>query len=262
MNKEKIKMMTEGGIMVALAFILSFIKVIDMPFGGSITACSMVPIILIAYRYAKKISWGILIAFLYSMLQLLMDFGAMRKSVDWKSLIAILVLDYLIAFTVLGLGGIFKKAFKSQWGGLVAGAALACALRFVCHTISGCTVWAGVSVPTADGLWYSLLYNAAYMIPETLLTIGVCFYVGRMLDLDTLKGIKYETKGAVLLNVSWLIAAAAVVFDAIYLFMHMQSDDGFDISLVNQSQFLTAAIVLVCSAAVVVVLNLIRKKMK
>jgi len=259
MNKEKLRMMTEGGIMVALAFILSFIKVVDMPFGGSITACSMVPIILIAYRYAKKISWGILIAFLYSMLQLLMDFGAMRKSVDWKSLIAILVLDYLIAFTVLGFGGIFKKSFKNQWSGLMAGAALGCTLRFICHTISGCTVWAGVSVPTADGLWYSILYNAAYMIPETLLTIGVCFYIGRLLDLDTLKGVKYEAKGAVYVNVSWLIAAAAVIFDAVYLFMNMQSEDGFDISLVNQFDFLISGIVIIAAAVLILLLNLIRK---
>ncbi len=262
MNKEKLRMMTEGGIMVALAFILSFIKVVDMPFGGSITACSMVPIILIAYRYAKKISWGILIAFLYSMLQLLLDFGAMRKSVDWKSLIAILVLDYLIAFTVLGFGGVFKKIFKNQWSGLMAGAALACCLRFVCHTISGCTVWAGVSVPTADGLWYSILYNAAYMIPETLLTLGVCFYVGRMLDLDTLKGIKYEAKGAVLLNASWLVAAAAVIFDAVYLFMHMQSEEGFDISLVDQKNFIVSGIVLATAAVVILILNVIRSKTK
>ncbi|MBQ7090032.1 MAG: energy-coupled thiamine transporter ThiT, partial [Clostridia bacterium] len=251
MNKQKLRMMTEGGIMVALAFILSFIKVVDMPFGGSITACSMVPIILIAYRYAKKISWGILIAFLYSMLQLLMDFGAMRKSVDWKSLIAILILDYVIAFTVLGLGGIFKKFFKNQWNGLMAGAALACTLRFVCHTISGCTVWAGVSVPTADGLWYSILYNAAYMVPETLLTIGVCFYIGRMLDLETLKGVKRETKGAVLVNASWLIAAAAVVFDAIYLFMQMQNENGFDISLVSQNDLLLTGGILAATAVVV-----------
>ena len=144
----------------------------------------------------------------------------------------------------------------------MAGAGLVCALRFVCHTISGCTVWAGVSVPTADGLWYSILYNAAYMVPETLLTVGVCFYVGRMLDLDTLKGMKYETKGAIFVNLSWLIAAAAVVFDAIYLFMNMQSESGFDISLVSRNDFLISAVVLGVAAILVLLLNLLRKKVK
>lgn len=66
MKKEKIRMMCEGGIMVALSFLLSFIKVLDMPFGGSVTACSMVPIILIAYRYANKLPWALMCSFLFS----------------------------------------------------------------------------------------------------------------------------------------------------------------------------------------------------
>ena len=261
MKKEQIRMLTESGVMVALAFILNFIKVIDMPFGGSVTAFSMVPVIIIAYRYAKNLSWDLLTAFLFGALQLLTGLDALRKSVSWQALIAVIFLDYIIAFTVLGLAGIFKKRFKTQWGGLMAGAGLACLLRYLCHVISGCTVWAGVSIPTSDGLWYSLLYNAAYMIPETLLTLGACFYIGRLLDLDTLKGIHREEKGGALAAISWLVGIAAVIFDGIYLFMQMQNEDGFDITLVQGSHLFLALAVLAAAALLILILTLIQKKM-
>ena len=76
---------------------------------------------------------------------------------------AIILLDYIIAFIVLGLGGIFRKLFRSQGGALAAGTLLACLLRYVCHVISGCTVWAGLSIPSQDALLYSLAYNACLL---------------------------------------------------------------------------------------------------
>ena len=43
-------------------------KIVDMPFGGSVTACSMLPILIIAYRYGTK--WGLFTAFAAVMLHL------------------------------------------------------------------------------------------------------------------------------------------------------------------------------------------------
>lgn len=254
--------MCEGGIMVALSFLLSFIKVLDMPFGGSVTACSMVPIILIAYRYANKLPWALMCSFLFSALQLLMDFSGLRRSMGWESLIAVLVLDYFLAFTVLGLSGVFKKCFPTQIGGLLAGTGLVCLLRYLCHLISGCTVWAGVSVPSADGFLYSLLYNAAYMVPETILSLSACFYVGKLLDLNTLKGLPVREKGGVLTAVCWLLGIAAVVFDSIYLFANMMNEEGYDITLVTRYDLLLSLAVLAAAAAVIAVISLICKKIR
>ncbi len=71
---------------------------------------------------------------------------------------------------------------RSQSGALTAGIVLACVLRYICHVISGCTVWAGVSIPDAAALWYSIVYNATYMLPETLVCVVGAQCICRMLD--------------------------------------------------------------------------------
>lgn len=62
------------------------------------------------------------------------------------------------------------------------GAVLCGVLRYICHVISGCTVWAGLSIPTQAALLYSLAYNATYMVPETLVTVLGAWYLSRVLD--------------------------------------------------------------------------------
>lgn len=184
-TKTSIKMV-ECAIMIAMAFVLSFIKVFDLPYGGSVTAASMTPIIIAGYRHGLK--WGLTTGFAYSLLQLLMGVGNVAYATTWIAAVAIIVLDYIVAFTVLGLVGLFERN-KKQTTVLITGTAIVCILRYICHVITGCTVWAGVSIPSADGLWYSLVYNGSYMIPETIVTIVVITLISRLVDLRGTKPV-------------------------------------------------------------------------
>ena len=228
-------MLTESAVMIALAFILSFLKVVDMPYGGSVTAFSMLPIIIIAFRYGT--GWGLASGFAFSLLQMLMGLSSLSYATSAVAAVAIILLDYIVAFAVLGLGGVFRKPVKDQGNAMALGALLTCVLRYICHVISGCTVWAGVSIPTSDGLLYSLGYNATYMIPETLLTVVGAYYVGSLFTVTEPKIVRRPASGA--RNVYGIVAALpvvlAVVVSAAFIFGMMQNpDDGsFDITAVS-----------------------------
>lgn len=244
--KKSLKL-TETSIMIALAVILSFLKVIDMPFGGSVTAFSMLPIIIVAYRH--KTSWGLLAGFAYSVVQMLMGMKNLTYATSAAAVAAIVFLDYIIAFTVLGLGGIFRKVFKSQGIALVSGTILVCVLRYACHVISGCTVWAGVSIPDKAGLIYSLAYNAAYMIPETLVTAVAAYYVGCAFSVadEKIKRIKLEEKSLKSLYSS-IPVVLTVLVDFLMIFSMIQTEDGFDITAIASAdiyQWVTIIVVFV-----------------
>ncbi len=176
-EKARLRALAECAIMVALSFVLSMIKVWEMPFGGSITLLSMLPVCVAALRHGPW--WGILAAFVYSITQALMS-GAAGWGLTPTVLIVCYLLDYIIAFTVLGLCGLMKnKGTLLKVTGVVA----VCVLRFVSHYLSGITIWAN-SIPEefieqfgANPYLYSLLYNGGYMLPETLFTALGAFFV-------------------------------------------------------------------------------------
>lgn len=219
--------------MIALGFILSMLKIIDMPFGGSVTAFSMLPVIIIAYRYGT--AWGLLSGFAASLLQMLMGLKNLTYATSAWAGIAIVMLDYIVAFAVMGLGGIFRKKIKNQGAALAMGALVACVLRYICHVISGCTVWAGVSIPTSDGLLYSLVYNCAYMVPEAILTIVAAYYAGSVFTLteERINRIPLETNSARNLLAS-IPAVLSVVLSFVFIFAMFQTEDGFDITGITQ----------------------------
>lgn len=227
--------LTESAVMIALAFILGFLKVVDMPYGGSVTAFSMLPIIIIAYRY--RTGWGLAAGFAFSLLQMLMGLSNLSYATSAAAVATIILLDYIVAFAVMGLGGVFRGAVKDQGKAMALGALLACVLRYVCHVVSGCTVWMGVSIPTSDGLLYSMGYNATYMIPETLMTVVGAYYVGSLFTVTEDKIVrKASAKGAGAYSViAALPVVLAVVVSAAFIFGMMQNpDDGsFDISAVT-----------------------------
>lgn len=227
------KRMVECAMLMAMAFVLSFIKVIDMPYGGSVTAASMLPIIIAGYRNGAK--WGLITGFGYSLLQLLMGISTLSYATTWKAALAIILMDYIMAFTVLGLVGFMKKA-KNQTLVLVLGGSTVCILRYLCHVITGCTVWAGVSIPSSAGVIYSLLYNAAYMIPETVITVYVLALISNGVDLRTEMPVTRKRDGRVmaLLN-GILVFGISIVVDALYIFKTIQNENGFDITLVRNA---------------------------
>lgn len=217
--------------MLALGFILSMLKIMDMPFGGSVTAFSMLPVIVIAYRY--KTAWGLLAGFAASILQMLSGMHDLTYATSAAAMIAIIFLDYIIAFTAMGLGGIFRGKIKDQGAALALGALVACIIRYLCHVISGCTAWAGVSIPSADAFVYSLVYNAAYMIPETVVTVVGAYFVGKAFTLteEQLKRVPLDSSSARNI-VSAVPAAIAVVISFVLIFAMFQTDEGFDITAI------------------------------
>ena len=81
-----------------------------------------------------------------------------------------ILLDYLVAFMALGTAEFFARPFKNRMVGVAVGTAIAGFLRFMCSFLSGVLVWGNLN----EGLsaWtYSLVYNASYMLPETLITV-------------------------------------------------------------------------------------------
>lgn len=250
--------------MLALATILSIIPLVQLPYGGSITAFSMLPVILIAYRRGWR--WGLFTGLAFSLLQLLLGMNNLSYATSYKAAAAIIVLDYLFAFAVLGLGGVFRKIFRSQGAGLTAGVLLVCALRYATHVITGCTVWAGVSIPSADGLLYSLAYNATYMIPETLITVAGAVALSRVLDFRGNTITRAPTRrplspAALVCSIVSVVAlTAAAVTDVVLVFSKLQNSDGvFDITLLSTVNWPVFGIVTAAGAVVAGALVLIRR---
>ena len=124
-SHRRVLLLCEGAIMVVLAQILGYIKVWEMPWGGSV-CLSMLPIICYACRWG--VGAGLMSGFVLGVLQFMYDGGF---ALGWQSIIG----DYLLAFTVLGLAGLCRG--KVYWGSLLAGVA-----RFGVHYVVGATIWA------------------------------------------------------------------------------------------------------------------------
>ena len=186
MNK-KVIMLCESAVMIALATVLSLLK-IEWPFGGSITICSMLPILIIGYRY--NLLWGSFTGVVYGLIQLLLGMSNFAYATSGLAVVMIALFDYIIAFCVAGLGGIFR-GIKNQAVGLGLGALLTGVLRFICHFISGVTVWGGFAEDMPAWL-YSFTYNGAYMLPETVILIVGAVLIGLIIDFRNpkLKGVK------------------------------------------------------------------------
>ena len=174
--------LTESAVMLAFASVLSVLKIIDMPYGGSVTAFSMLPLLIIAYRYGTR--WGLLTAFTYGLIQMLLGMDNLAYATGFVPVVMIILFDYLVAFVVLGLGGIFRRNGLSQGMSLSLAAVFTGLLRYLCHVWTGCTVWAELSVPTTETLVFSLSYNGAYMLPEIIILVLGAVYVSRLLSFE------------------------------------------------------------------------------
>ena len=169
--------LAETGILIAMGTVLSLIK-FDMPFGGGLTLCSMLPLVIVSRRYGWK--WGAVAAFIYSVLQTLLGLDNVRYATTFLMAMVIILLDYIIAYTAIGFSSVFDGKIKDGRTSLVAGMAFTFTLRFLCHFITGWIIW--------DALWpnefgllspiYSLAYNGSYMLPELVITsvVAVLLY--------------------------------------------------------------------------------------
>ena len=173
MQSKKVRIMVEGAVMLALATALSFIQIYKLPWGGSITLLSMLPIVLFSIR--RGVAMGLAVSFLFSLIQLFQ--GIMDGLFGWGltpgMLVACIFIDYIFAFTVLGLAGVFRKKGTAGW---ISGIAIAIALRFVMHFLSGVVIWKSFGelwegFSTDSSVLYSILYNGSYMLPELVITV-------------------------------------------------------------------------------------------
>ena len=228
--QKQVKTLVECSMMIALATVLSFVKLVEMPYGGSITIASMFPLVLIAYRHGVK--YGVLSGLVYGVIQQLFGLNNLSYFTTWYSVVAVILLDYLLAFAVIGLAGVFRSRVESQSLALFSGVILTSALRYVLHTVAGATVWAGVSIPSAAVLLYSIGYNATYMLPELIILAVVACYVGEMIDFrkETPARIAKKSEGG---RYAYLFSALAglslvvgAIVDVCLIFPKIQMADG------------------------------------
>lgn len=190
-----------------LALVSEFIPFLQLRFGGTLTLASMLPIILISYMYGLK--WGLGSAAVYAVIQIFMGFKTVAAlftpdSDSYMALwmaICVVLLDYFLAYTSLGLGGIFARK-KGGCLRLVLGGVVAQVICYAFHVLSGFLfygAWAdwfftesaakdlaisGWIMEHLSGrslaLLYSLIYNALYMLPEIVLTAAVAALIYRI----------------------------------------------------------------------------------
>ena len=161
------KRMVLTALCISLATVLSMVKVWKMPLGGSVTLLSMLPIAMLSIEYGIK--WGLSSAFLYSVFQFFLDFG---EVLSWgltpAILIGTIIFDYLLAYTALGISGVFRsKGLK----GICSGILISLLIRFTSHIISGTILFANWCPEGWNALIYSICYNGAYMLPEMIATM-------------------------------------------------------------------------------------------
>ena len=209
-RKLNTRRLTESAMLLAIAIVLEVVSKLfipELPFGGQITLVSMLPVVLISYRHGMK--WGFVAAFTYALLEMAIGMKTVSAAflpgyfgdgtMIFKALLMCL-LDYLLAYTMLGLGGCFRNRIKRPGAGLLCGSLVALSARFVCHILSGYILFAGWAEwfftqdgfpawgaqlvgslsPAALGWVYSIVYNGMYMVPEIIFTAAVALILARI----------------------------------------------------------------------------------
>ena len=206
----KTKRITESAMLLAIAIVLEFaakLFIPELPFGGQITLVSMLPVVLISYRHGVK--WGLVAAFTYALLEMAIGMktvsaaflpGYFGDGALIGNALLMCLLDYVLAFTALGLGGIYRDRIKKPGAALLWGSLTALGIRYLCHILSGYILFASYAEwfftqegfpawgaklvasldPTALGILYSVVYNGMYMIPEMILTATVGLLLARI----------------------------------------------------------------------------------
>ncbi len=266
----KTRRLVECAILVAMATVLSVFKLAELPYGGSVTMASMLPLIIIAYRHGPV--WGFGAGLSFGVIQQLLGLKNLSYFTSWQSIVAIIFLDYLLAFATPALAGFFRRT-KVQYVGMTAGALVACLARYAFHVISGATVWAGLSIPTQAALGYSFIYNATYMVPETIVLALVAWYIGSLIDfrkvMPTRLAAEERRSIDVYAVVAQLLIVAALIVDTALVFAHLQDPETgtFTVTYLGAGKFvgswrLTAVIITAVALVTAAVLLVLRKQNK
>jgi len=161
-GRKAIMAMAFSALAISLGMVLSFITIIKMPQGGSVTLLSMFAVSLVGYLYGPV--QGILSGVAYGLLQLVIDPYVIHP--------VQLILDYPLAFGMLGLSGFFNR----KKHGLLIGYLMGVSGRLACSLISGIVFFGDYAQGTGmSPLIYSLIYNGSYLGAEAFITsIIIC----------------------------------------------------------------------------------------
>ena len=211
MKKENTQKLVVSAMMLAvatsLAAICAVIPFLNLAWGGGVTICSMLPIVLVSYIYGVK--WGLFTGGVYSLIQMVLGNATIAalfiptedSFMGFGAAITICVIDYVLAYTALGLGGAFRKSIKNKAIAIALGSVLALSVRYILHIVSGyifyglyaewffgdalgelaisrwiLDVFSGNSL----SLVYSVIYNGCYMIPEIIMTALAAIPVSKL----------------------------------------------------------------------------------
>lgn len=160
------KSIAYAAVCIAMSFALSYLRVVKMPQGGSITIASLLPLMIYAYMFGIK--KGVFAGFIYGLLQALQSPTILHP--------AQFLLDYPVAFACIGLAGLFanfkplEKLPQVQFliGGVIAGLG-----RFVMHFLSGTFAFGSFAGEGQPAWLYSLIYQSGYVLPDIAITIAV-----------------------------------------------------------------------------------------
>ena len=161
-KKMSAKQLVFCGAAIALAYITSYIKIFNMPWGGSITLCSMLFIVLVANWYG--VGTGLFVGLAYGILQFIQE--------PYVLSFFQVCCDYILAFAALGLAGVFAKSKH----GLLKGYILAVVARGAFHALGGYLYWMDYmpdNFPKSLTAVYPILYNYSYLLVEGVITVIV-----------------------------------------------------------------------------------------
>ena len=197
-------------MLIAIAVVLELVgKMVfpPMPFGGQLTLVSMLPIVQASYRHGVK--WGLVTGLAYSLVQMALGAGTVTAAFQpgyfgdgtmIGNAIIMCLMDYILAYTALGLGGCFRNRIQRPGTALMLGSLVALGGRYLAHILSGYILFSGWAewFFTQDGFpawgaalvgnlsanalgWvYSIVYNGMYMLPEMILTAVAAMLLGRI----------------------------------------------------------------------------------
>ena len=205
----KTKRLTESAMLLAVAIVLELISkmfIPELPFGGQVTLVSMLPVVLISYRHGVK--WGLVSGVAYALIE--MAIGAKTVTAAFQpgyfgdgtmilNALIMCALDYLLAYTVLGLGDLSRSRMEHRNKALTCGTLVALGCRYLAHILSGYILFSGWAEwfftqegfpawgaqlvasmsPALLGLVYSIVYNGMYMFPEMVLTAIAAALIAR-----------------------------------------------------------------------------------
>ncbi|MDO4478589.1 MAG: energy-coupled thiamine transporter ThiT [Lachnospiraceae bacterium] len=169
-TSRKTTILVEGAMLIALATALSYVKLFNLPQGGSVTM-EMIPIIIMGLRHGTK--WGCFTGFVHGLIQMIIGFSNVLYCATIIAMIGCMLLDYLLSYTVLGLAPVFAKTFKSRTGGAVFGTLICGVLRFLCNFLSGWLLWGSYAPEGMAAPIYSLVYNGSFMLPNIILAVVI-----------------------------------------------------------------------------------------